>query len=39
VEKMMKALDGWRPEMPLREGLAVTIDWFSKNYEDAIKRW
>lgn len=35
--KMKKVLD-WEPSTPLREGLKRTIDWFEKNYDEAIKR-
>ncbi len=37
ITKMKKVLN-WKSTTPLREGLKRTIDWFSKNYEEAIKR-
>ncbi len=37
INKMKQALN-WEPTTSLQEGLKRTIDWFSKNYEEAIKR-
>jgi GDP-L-fucose synthase len=37
IEKMKRAL-GWEPEISLRDGLMSSIEWFSKNYDEAIKR-
>jgi len=37
INKMRQALN-WQPTTPLQEGLKHTINWFSENYEEAIKR-
>jgi len=38
ISKMKRVLK-WEPETNLMDGLRKTINWFEKNYEEAIQRW